>query len=138
MSNDGIVYAEVYEILSYMNKITVMKIPIEILTLLKNKRDRSYISRIDKKDIFNKNNIEKETLDILAYFDLHYWANGEEKRALYKQYSENEKNKYNKIYNNVFENRDNAEILENKSMIITERKETIFNKIKRFITNFLK
>ena len=33
------IYKELYEILSYMDKVTVMKIPIEILQTIKNKKD---------------------------------------------------------------------------------------------------
>lgn len=33
-------YKELYEILSYMDKTTVMKIPIEILQTIKNKKKR--------------------------------------------------------------------------------------------------
>ena len=39
-------YSEVYEILKYMNKEVVMKIPIEILEKIKNKRDLNYKSKI--------------------------------------------------------------------------------------------
>ena len=50
------VYSEVFEILKYMDKTDVMKIPIEILTKIKNNKDENYISKIDKtnKSIFQK------------------------------------------------------------------------------------
>ena len=66
-------YKELYEILSYMDKVTVMKIPIEILQTIKNKKDNKYITKIDKKDIFNEQNINRETIDLLCYFYKHYW-----------------------------------------------------------------
>ena len=67
-------YKEVYEILSYMDKITVMKIPIEILENIKKKKDNNYITQIDKKDIFNEKNVSKEAIDLLCYFYKHYWG----------------------------------------------------------------
>ena len=67
-------YKELYEILSYMDKITVMKIPIEILQNIKKKKDNKFITQIDKKDIFNEKNVNRETIDLLCYFYKHYWS----------------------------------------------------------------
>ena len=57
-------YKELYEILSYMDKATVMKIPTEILQTIKNNKD----------DIFNEKNVNRETIDLLCYFYKHYWC----------------------------------------------------------------
>lgn len=67
-------YKELYEILSYMDKVTVMKIPINILHIIKNKKDNGYITKIDKNDIFNENNVTRETIDLLCYFHKYYWS----------------------------------------------------------------
>ena len=67
-------YKELYEILSYMDKITVMKIPLDILQTIKKKKDNKYITQIDKKDIFNEKNVSRETVDLLCYFYKHYWS----------------------------------------------------------------
>lgn len=64
---------DVYEILSYMDKLTVMKIPIEVLQTIKKKKDDRYITKINKQDIFNEKNVSKETIDLLCYFYKHYW-----------------------------------------------------------------
>lgn len=135
MRNKEIVYAEVYEILSYMDKITVMQIPIEILTLFKEKRDKNYISRIDKQDIFNKNNIQKETLDTLAYLDLHYWANPEEKKMLLKIYTENEQKLHR--YNDIFENKVESQVPKHNEMIVYCEKKNFFEKIKNFLMKYI-
>ena len=66
-------YKEVYEILSYMDKVTVMKIPMDILQTIKKKKDNEYITKIDKKDIFNEKNVNRETIDLLCYFYKYYW-----------------------------------------------------------------
>lgn len=67
-------YKELYEILSYMDKGTVMKIPIEILQIIKKNKDDRYITQIDKNDIFNEKNVNRETIDLLCYFYKHYWC----------------------------------------------------------------
>lgn len=66
-------YKELYEILSYMDKITVMKIPMDILQNIKNRKNNNYKTKIDKNDIFNENNVNRETIDLLCYFYMHYW-----------------------------------------------------------------
>ena len=60
MVTDDIAYAEVFETLSYMNKRTVMKIPMEILQYIKDNRNTKYVSEIDPNNIFDINNISKE------------------------------------------------------------------------------
>lgn len=66
-------YKELYEILSYMDKVTVMQIPISILQTIKNKKDNRYITKIDRNDLFNEHNVNRETIDLLCYFYKHYW-----------------------------------------------------------------
>ena len=68
-------YKELYEILSYMDKITVMKIPLEILQNIKKYKNNYYKTKIDKKDIFNEKNVNRETIDLLCYFYKNYWCN---------------------------------------------------------------
>ena len=65
---------ELYDILKYMDKVTVMKIPIDILKQIKNNKDNNYISRVDKDDLFNESNVSKDTIDLLCYFYKHYWS----------------------------------------------------------------
>lgn len=67
-------YKELYEILSYMDKITVMKIPLEILQNIKKCKNNYYKTKIDKKDIFNEKNVSRETIDLLCYFYKNYWC----------------------------------------------------------------
>lgn len=78
-SND---YEEVYEILSQMDKSIVMKIPIVILRNIREKRNKDYISQIDKNDLFNLENMSENTKNILAWIDVNYWMNKEKKKIL--------------------------------------------------------
>ena len=51
------VYAETFEILSYMDKMTVMQIPVNVLSSIKKLRNKDFQTNIDKNDIFNENMI---------------------------------------------------------------------------------
>lgn len=97
------VYSEVYEILSYMDKISVMKIPMEILNTIKENRNKKYISKINKKDIFNRNNVLSETIKYMAWIDVNYWETKEEKERLkklhIKKIAQEEKEKSEKYRN---------------------------------------
>ena len=75
-------YSEVYEILSCMNKSIVMKVPFEILQVIKENRSMDYTSKIDKDDLFNLNNITKDTVNVLAWLDVNYWISNEKKENL--------------------------------------------------------
>lgn len=103
-------YEEVYEILSYMDKATVMKIPEDILSFINNHRNVDFKTRINKNDIFNEQNVSSETIDLLCWLDYNYWMNKEKKMQIDKinrlkfQKDEEEKNKkYNP--NNLFKKR---------------------------------
>ena len=75
-------YTEVFEILSYMDKMTVMKIPVELLKFIRDNRNENYKTLIDKNDIFNMKNISEETKHFLAWLDVNYWMDEEKKNRL--------------------------------------------------------
>jgi hypothetical protein len=64
---------EIFEFLRYMNKSEVMKIPIEILSFIKNNRNKNFKTNINKNDLFNLNNLTENALDFLVYIDNVYW-----------------------------------------------------------------
>lgn len=139
INNKAIAYAEVYEILSYMDKATVMKIPIELLNMIKENRDKTYKTKIDKNDIFNNKNISQLSLSIIAYLDLNYWATEEEKKVLLEKYKENgrlvEIEKQKKYGKDIFENIHQVK----DSCILVPKRETLLDKIKSFLKKiFLK
>ena len=84
-------YEEVYQILSYMDKKTVMKIPIDIIENIKKKRNTNYKTKIDKNDLFNENNIDKTSMDMICYFDYQYWMSDEKKKEIDKIIAEDRK-----------------------------------------------
>ena len=85
-----IAYSEIFEILKYLDKTLINKIPNELIEYFENNRIHDYKTRIDKTDIFNKNNISRQTLSILAYLNLNYWVDKNKKEHLKKIYRKNE------------------------------------------------
>ena len=129
-------YEEVYEILSKMDKSIVMKIPIEVLNNILEKRNKNYISKIDKNDIFNLDNMSENTKNILAWIDVNYWIDEEKKNILKKKILlknvEEEKLKKEKYDSDIFKNKKN---IKNKLIAIKNEK-TLFQNIIKNIKIF--
>lgn len=130
-------YSEVYEILSYMNKSIVMKVPVEILEVIKENRNLDYVSKIDKEDLFNLNNISKDTINVLAWLDVNYWIDKEKKEKIKISYgNEFKESNHGEIY--IFE-----KVEKESDKIITDEvqvkiyKETIINRIINKIKNLI-
>ena len=66
------IYEELYEVLSNMDKTTVMRIPEEILNRIISQRNKNFKSSIDEDDLFNENNISKDAMDLLCWIDYNY------------------------------------------------------------------
>lgn len=106
----GNTYEEIYEILSYMDEATVMKIPKKVLNIIQEKRNSNFKTKIDENDIFNEKNVSKEAIDFLCWIEYTYWMKESRKQKINKikldkiQKSEEEKReKYNP--DNLFKNR---------------------------------
>ena len=130
-------YAEVYKILSYMDKMTVMKIPIELLKIIKNNRNENYKTLVDKNDIFNMKNISDETRHVLAWLDVNYWMSEEKKKHLKEIYYKKQTFLYNS--EDIFENKRSEKVdqLANNTKIV-EYKESIVIKIINKIKNIFR
>ncbi len=139
---------EVFEILSYMNRETVMKIPFEILSIIKENRNINYVSKIDKNDMFNPNNLSEDAISILSWLDLEYLASNESKEEKLKIYQENEelyqqklKEKYNadKIFKNYeqYDYKLNDEMCNEQNNKMIKYKNNIFFRIYKKIRTLL-
>ena len=141
MINDADMYAEAFEMLSYMKKQDVMKIPLEILEFIKAKKNDSYVSRIDKSDIYNRSNVDSRTISLLTGLKIKYFSEPEEKRRiiancdrLYKEKYKTEYNDYSTIFdNNIKEKLSEKDIIENS--LVEVKTISLFERIKRFIKN---
>lgn len=133
---DSNVYSEVYEILSYMDKETVMKIPMGILENIKNRRNKDYISKIDPDNIFDPQNVDEKTLEILACIDVNFWMEESKKEELKKKYQNKIKleelakkqkyGNYDLFANNDVKLKDN---IEEKNKLVVKKKFSWFQKI---------
>ena len=112
----NIAYQEVFEILSYMDKKTVMKIPQDILYTINDRRDTNYKTRINKYDIFNEQNITKEAMDLLCYLDYHYWMSSEKKK------------KVNEINMNIFRLEEEVKREKYSSLDVFKKKKLVLKK----------
>ncbi len=129
-----IVYAEVWDVLKYFDKNLVMKIPIEVLEYFKENRKKDYDTNIDREDIFNKENMSKEALAILAYFNMEYWSDDKHKKELIEMYRRNETNtnleKNNKFDSNIlFNNKQNETKTVTTNILPEKYKESLWKRI---------
>lgn len=140
-----IAYAEVFEILKYMDRNIVIKIPLDVVEIFKQNKKENYESRIDYNDIFNKENISKKTLNILAWLNLNYFSTPQEKEKLIELYKKNDyiaeqkkREEYNP--NNLFINRViKTDIPKEKSVELIKYEEIKwYKKIWNTILNILK
>ena len=130
-------YSEVYEILSCMNKSIVMKVPFEILQVIKENRNMDYTSKIDKDDLFNLNNISNDTVNVLAWLDVNYWISNEKKENLkvaFKNDIKTSKGEEISDFKNV--KRKNNRILTDENQVKVYKEPIIYriiNKIRKLI-----
>lgn len=134
-------YEEIYEILSYMDKSTVMKVPENILKNISEKRNKNFKTKIDKNDLFNEENASKEAIDILCWMEYKFWMNNERKNEIDRfkstKLKEIENKKYEK-YNpdNIFKKKNTEENIQINNVQLVEIKETSW--FKRALDNILK
>lgn len=129
-------YEEIYEILSYMNKSTVMKVPENILKNISEKRNKNFKTKIDKNDLFNEENASKEAIDILCWIEYKFWMDNGRKNEIDRikilKLTDIEKENYEK-YNpdNIFKNREIKYIENPTSNIVSmiQYKESVFKSI---------
>lgn len=140
MKNNKIAYAEVDEILSLMDEKYANIIPKQLRVIFKEEKSSDYKPKISTEKSLNEQNLQRETLVILAMLCLNYWCESEEeKKELIKAYSENEKKKETEIrekYNpdNIFKNSKEK----NESVQVVEYHEHILKKIWNKIKLLLK
>ena len=90
----SIAYAEVYEILSFMEQKYIDKIPLKLMELFREEKLKDYKPNIEPTIPLNEQKLQKKTLVILAMLNLNYWCEDEnEKKELIKLYAENDKRK---------------------------------------------
>ena len=72
-------FKEVLVVLFYVPKDDIMKIPKDVIDMLRRNQDREYVFNVSAKDLMDGRNIMQETKAILANLFLNYWATPEQK-----------------------------------------------------------
>lgn len=138
----GNTYEEIYEILNYMDLNSVMKIDKKIMDIIQKKRNSTFVTRIDKNDIFNEKNVSKETIDFLCWLDYKYWMEEDRKLKIDKikfDIVQDEEEEKRKKYNpdDIF--KDKASIQNNQpiqnNVALIEVKENFFTKFIKKLKN---
>ena len=97
------------------------------------------LSKIDKKDLFNLNNMSKNTQSVLAWLDVNYWINPDKKRNLIQKMNLEKQNqellKQQQYSSNVFENKNKKTEYNNFKANSTL---VVINKKENFIQKFIK
>ena len=141
-------YAEVDSILNLMDSKYILEIPKQLREMFKNKKSNTYTKTILANKPLQEQNLQKETLEILAVLNYNYWCKDEQKKKeLAQLYYDNEikqeqelREKYNP--DNIFKNKrtENFDMPENNqevAMTVVEEK-GLLSKILNFIKNLFK
>lgn len=112
-TKDAFAFAELLEILSYMEEDDVNKLPQKLMDIFKENADKEYQNHINIDIPLEEQNISEDTTALLGMLAVNYWCSTEEeKQMLLEAYEENEKayqdslrEKYNPeaIFDNVKE-----------------------------------
>ena len=143
-------YAEVDEILSFMEDVYIDKIPKKLRELFKNERLEDYKPNIDPKIPLDEQKLQKKTFSILAMLNLNYWCEDEkEKQDLIAIYAENDRKKeeLREKYNldNLFKKKETEQKIEEpkkntaeNTALVEYKEEKFFKKLIKKIMNFFK
>lgn len=135
-------YVEVLEILKYIPWEEYNKIPSELIENMQKNMDKKYTYKVTDFDNFQEQKMLKETETILAVMFQNYWATEEERINIRKK-DQIELNileeKKHKIYNpnNLFNKKNNQAQKTVNPISLVEYKESLFEKLKKFILNLL-
>ena len=67
-------YVEVLEILKYMDKKYVSKIPLELREFFERSASKEYVFSIDKSKTLEEHELKENTINILAMLNINYWC----------------------------------------------------------------
>ena len=137
-------FTEVYEILQYLDRNTYTKIPLDLITLIKDNRNINYKYKIQLDKKLKNQNILPETKAILFNIFRDYLST-EEQREKIKQwqldYLKNiEKNKTINYNTDIFKNKHiiNMPVSIKKNDLVKIKKTNLFKKIINKIKNLFK
>ena len=143
---------ELDEVLKYLNKEELEKIPYEIRSAIKEKKDKNYVWNYDESKDLSEQNLNRKTIAMLSYLNMEYLLNDEQKLLMEKLHRLNEEKlerekskKYNP--NNIFKNNmhedseeisavdDNLEVEKKEKVKMVVKEEKWYEKIFKAIAN---
>ena len=131
-------YKEVIEILNFVPKESVDKIPHTLIDTFKAKMDNNYNFSVDINKNFEEQELLDETKAIFANIFKDYWATPYQKERIeakekydLEKLEEEKRKKYNP--DNIFKNKQEKTIVENTNLSVEIKKETFFKKLISFI-----
>lgn len=139
-------YTEILEILKYMDKVYVDKIPRKLINFFEENKSKDYNFKYDNTLKLNEQNLNDNTIALLAMLNLNYWCENEKHKAeLLKKYNENEIKYQEKIQENynpdtIFKNKkvQSADPTIEPTAIIEYKEKNLIQKIFEKIKNFFK
>lgn len=134
-------YKEVLEVLRYMSKEDVNKVPEDMILTFETKQDKNHTFKIDVNKSIEEQNLLEETKDILSNIFRDYWATPQQReKIIARENFEREKIELEKRerYNpdKIFENRNTVneetyKVVDNELTVVENK--SFSEKIKDFI-----
>lgn len=134
---------EVSVILNHLTKSDYNKIPREVLEIIEKNKDKEYTWTYDEKKDLKNQNVNRDTIAIVSYINMHYLLNERQKKYVQEILKENQtkieeikEKKYNS--DSLFKNKTKKNTIYNENISLVEYKEKsfiqkIFDKIKNVI-----
>ena len=82
---------EVDEILNYLSEEDLLKIPEDVRKVIKENKDKEYVWEYDETKPLKDQNVSRDTIAFLAYLNMEYLLNEEQKQLMQQIYELNEK-----------------------------------------------
>ena len=140
VQNISDVSKETLTFLAFFDNKMIEKIPAYIITkLCEEAADSKLDFYIDVNKSFEEQKISEKSKDLISLIYYDYIAEEEEKKEILQQWGVNEENYKNAQkekykYDNIFVNKKNSPCVE----LIEVKRETIFEKIKKYLKKLLK
>lgn len=93
---------ELNEVINHLEEECLKKIPDEIRRGIAEQMDKNYSWSYDESKELNKQNIERETIAMLAYLNTEYLLNDEQRKFMEEYHKLNEKKRKNQWNYNIF------------------------------------
>lgn len=133
---------ELDEVLNYLSKENLYKIPEEIREGIKSQKSKEYIWKYDETKKLKEQNLNRKTIAMLSYLNMEYLLNNEQKELMKEIHEINEQNqekenqeKYN--MNNLFNNTKN-DTAQSEVALVEMKKHKWYSTIFNFIKNIFK